>query len=136
MRPVLTAQDLAAFTGDLDRYRHPINRKVIYTPGVQYLAEAGGAYWLIDVVASWIGSHSFNRAKEADPRIESLHHWSLEVADDRGVVKAWIQSEEPPFAPAVFVTQKIPFTDFPLPEVHLWCGFDGENWTLFLPSEY
>jgi hypothetical protein len=38
--------NLAQFTGDLERYRHYFNRKLIYTPGVQYLAESAGAYWL------------------------------------------------------------------------------------------
>jgi hypothetical protein len=132
----LTPQDLAAFTGDLDRYRHGLNRRVIYTPGVQYLAEAGGAYWLIDVIASWIGSPSFNKAVAADERIAHLHHWSLEVTGNAGTVQARIEGQEPPFAPQAFITQEIPFTNFPLPEVHIWCGFDGENWTLFLPSEY
>jgi 3-hydroxy-3-methylglutaryl CoA synthase len=127
---------LAAFTGDLDRYRHALNRRVIYTPGVRYLAEAGGAYWLIDVIASWIGSSDFNKAVAADERIAHLHHWSLEVTGDAGTVTAWIEDAEPPFAPKPFITQAIPFTDFPLPEAHLWCGFDGEYWTLFLPSEY
>ncbi len=31
----LTQADLDQFTGDLLRYSHPINRKVIYTPGVR-----------------------------------------------------------------------------------------------------
>lgn len=109
---------------------------MIYTPGVQYLAEAGGAYWLIDVIASWIGSPDFNKAVAADERIAHLHHWSLEVTGNAATVQAWIEGQEPPFAPQAFITQEIPFTDFPLPEVHIWCGFDGEHWTLFLPSEY
>jgi len=50
--------ELRQFTGDLERFRHSLNRRVIYTPGVQHLAERTDSYWLIDVIASWIGSHS------------------------------------------------------------------------------
>jgi len=129
-------RELRQFTGDLERFRHSLNRQVIYTPGVQHLAERAGAYWLIDVIASWIGSPDFNRAVAADARIESLHYWTLEVADARGIVQAVIEDTEPPFAMKPFIEQKIPFTDFPLPELNIWAGFDGTHWTLFLPSEY
>ena len=47
----ITHEDLRQFTGDLERYRTP-NRSVIYTPGIAYLAEHAGAYWLIDAIAS------------------------------------------------------------------------------------
>jgi len=40
----LTENDLRQFTGDLVRYRHSLNRKVIYTPGVQHVAKTAGAY--------------------------------------------------------------------------------------------
>lgn len=131
----LTPQGLAAFTGDLDRYRHALNRRVIYTPGVRYLAEAGGAYWLIDVIASWIGSASFNEAVAADERIEQLLFWTLDCSDDlgkgrSGVVRAWREGSAPPFAPTAFITQQIAYTHFPLDTVAIWCGFDGEHWTL------
>ena len=37
---------------------------------------------------------------------------------------------------APFITQDLPFTDFPLESIDLWCGFDGEHFTLYLPSEH
>jgi len=129
-------RELRQFTGDLDRFRHNINRRVLYTPGVQHLAERAGAYWLIDVIASWIGSHSFNQAIAQDNRIERLHYWTLEVSDDRGVVQAILEDEEPPYAMKPFITQKIPFTDFLLSEISVWASFDGNYWTLYLPSEH
>ena len=129
--------ELRHYTGDLERVRHPLKRQLIYTPGVHHLAEAAGAYWLIDIVASWIGSHTFEQERRSNPSIEGLHTWSLEVAEDASaVVRAFGDNPEPPFAPKVFITQRIPFTDFILPEINLWCGFDGEHWTLYLPSEH
>ena len=46
----LTKADLAQFTGTERYYRHGINRKVCYTEGAQHVAEAGGAYWLLDEI--------------------------------------------------------------------------------------
>ncbi len=36
----------------------------------------------------------------------------------------------------VFAKQSIEFTDFPLPELKLYCCYDGETWAIMLPSEY
>jgi hypothetical protein len=49
--PNLTKADLQQFTGTEHYFRHPINHRVFYTDGVQYLAEDGGAYWLLDEIA-------------------------------------------------------------------------------------
>lgn len=125
--------ELAYFTGSLERYRHATNPRVVYTPGVKHLAEEGGAYWLLDAIASWIGSHSFNRALEADPRLASLHFWRLSVdrRDDSALLAAAADAGEPPF-----ITQHVPFTDFPLSHIEIWAGYDGTTWTLYLPSEH
>jgi len=68
----LTHAELRQFTGDLDRYRHGFNRRVIYTPGMKHLAERAGAYWLIDAIASYFGTGTMRQAQEADPRLRSL----------------------------------------------------------------
>lgn len=47
----LTLEALHHFTGTETWFRHPLVRKVLYTEGVQYLAETGGAYWLLDEIA-------------------------------------------------------------------------------------
>ncbi|TWT67034.1 hypothetical protein Pla123a_44640 [Posidoniimonas polymericola] len=125
--------ELSQFTGDLERYRHPIRRHVIYTPGVRHLAQEAEAYWLIDAIASWIGSHSFVEAVKQDARLQSLHFWTLQV--DREAASAVLTARADSGEPA-FITQRIPFTDFPLASIDIWCGFDGRHWTLYLPSEH
>ena len=128
----LTKDNLQQFTGDLERYRHPLNRKVIYTPGVQYVAEEGEAYWLIDAIASWIGSEEFNDAASKDYRIGEMHFWTLETSWSKaGQLTARADSPEKPF-----IIQNIEFTDFPLRRIDIWAAFDGEHWTLYLPSEH
>jgi hypothetical protein len=124
--------ELRQFTGDLERYRHPLNRRLLYTPGVQFLAEAAGAYWLIDSVASWLGTRRYQAAALADPRIHDLHFWKLVVRESRAAtLTARVDSDVEPF-----ITQEIEFTDFCLESIDLWCACDGEHWTLYLPSEH
>ncbi len=127
----LSHADLHQFTGDLERFRHPINRRVIYTPGVQYLAEQAHAYWLIDAIASYFHSPQMNAAIASDSRLASLQFWKLKVNNAAAVLTAQADMGVKPF-----VTQEIPFTDFPLDEVDVWAGFDGTYWTLYLPSEH
>lgn len=131
MTSALTLNDLAQFTGDLERYRHPLNRHVIYTPGVQYLAEQAGAYWLIDAIASYFGSPLMRRAMEKDSRIRFMQFWKLTVSDASALLTAEADAGVQPF-----ITQEIEFTDFPLPEIQIWTAFDGSHWTLYLPSEH
>jgi hypothetical protein len=123
--------DLSQAGGGDERYK-TLNRRVIYTNGVKYLADECGAYWLIDAIASYYGTTKMQAAIEADCRLESLHFWRLDVADDESAVLfARADSGVPPF-----VEQQIPYTDFPLESVQVWAGFDGKYWTLYLPSEH
>tara|TARA_R110002049_G_C9174280_1_gene562394 strand:- start:9887 stop:10282 length:396 start_codon:yes stop_codon:yes gene_type:complete len=128
----LKENDLNQFIGDLVRYRHPLNRKVIYTPGVRHVAEAGEAYWLIDAIASWYGSDAFNEAAAKDDRINDWHTWTLTVGEDNAATLR-AKADSPDDA---FIVQTIPFTDFPLSSIDICAGNDGEHWTLYLPSEH
>ena len=130
-KPQLTHADLAQFTGDLDRYFHPLNRQVIYTPGVKYLAELGHAYWLIDAIASYFCSPLMNESMSKDYRIRTMQFWKLQVNNQAAVLVAEADAGEEPF-----IRQDIPYTDFPLDKVEIWAGFDGKRWTLYLPTEH
>ena len=130
--PKLTTHDLRQFTGDLMRFRHPLNRSVIYTPGVQYLAEVGGAYWLIDAIASYLSPNFIRKVAADDPRIAAMHFWTLTLRDDdTAVLEARADSPCEPF-----VRQNVEYTDFPLETVSIWAANDGRKWTLYLPSEH
>ena len=124
-------QGMRGFTGGLGFYRHQFNRNIIYSEGVQYLAEEGQAYWLIDAIASYYITSKMRSAMAQDERLESMHFWTLTVKDERGVLVAQADSGEP-----AFIKQKIPYTDFLLDEVRIWAGFDGRHWVLYLPSEH
>lgn len=128
----LTLDDLSHFAGDLERYRHPLARNVIYTPGVQHVAEAGQAYWLIDAIASYLSPTFVKKAATTDARIRGMQFWKLTVSDNNtAALRGFADSGVPPF-----VEQEIPFADFPLKSVDIWAAFDGTYWTLYLPSEH
>jgi hypothetical protein len=127
----LTETDLQRFTGDLERFRHPFVRSVIYTPGVKCVAERGGAYWLIDELAFAIAGGEITKAGKREPRVLEMHFWRLTVNDQVGELTARADSDIKPF----FV-KGIDYTDFPLDKIDIWAAFDGEHWTLYLPSEH
>jgi hypothetical protein len=118
--PKLSHDDLAHFTGSEQCYRHGINPRVRYTEGTKYLADAGGAYWLLDAIAI---AQRFERAVA----IEEFQVWILRVHDDRSATL----SCEDGNSNKVF-EQQIPWTDFPLDQVKLYYT-DG---VILLPSEY
>lgn len=116
----LTADDLRQFTGTEHWFRHPINRKVLYTEGVQFLAERAGAYWLLDEIAI---IQPYNKRIAA----EAFQLWKLTVNPDS---TALLVCEDGNLN--VIYRKEITFTDFPLPEIKLYFT---DN-VILLPSEY
>lgn len=134
--PTLTLADLNGFTGSLDWTRHWLNRNLIYSEGMAYVAEQAGAYWLLDAIASHEGHNNDLIAKrQADPDFDFLHFWYLTVDTEKhiAVLECKVDSDQP-----AVVTQMIEYSDFPLPELTVYAGNDGPGTPtkLFLPSEY
>ena len=90
----------------------------VATDGVIALAEAAGCYWLLDI----IGSYQTNR--KLDPEFQV---WELKVdlQKHKAIVHGYNDA-------TLIITQRIPFTDFPLEEVKLYLI----NGVILLPSEY
>jgi hypothetical protein len=109
---------LAQQIGSEAVFRH-WSRRLVYTEGVQFLAEQAGAYWLIDLIASWC----------VDPRIQANEfvHWKLTVNADRTAIALADDGNG-----NEILRQNISFTDFPLDEITLFLT----DRTLLLPSEY
>lgn len=111
--------ELDRFIGSETLYQYGMFN-IFHTEGVRYLAEKAGCYWLLDVIGSW--------QVKAKIQSESLQLWQLAVnADKKGILTCHQGSGD-----AAIVTQRIEFTDFPLPEIKLYLC-DG---VLVLPSEY
>ena len=109
---------LAMHTGSESVFRHWTGL-LVYTEGVQDLAQQAGAYWLIDLVASWTTHPSL--------RDEEFVVWKLSVNDDRTALALADDGNG-----RELTRQEIELTDFPLEEITLYLT---DN-TLLLPSEY
>ena len=114
-QPGLDAE-LQSFTGTQNYYRNFTG--LLYTDGIQHLAERAGAYWLIDLVGSY------------QPRLRDapFQAWSIAVNDDRTGQVTMVEDDGEPNR----VTQDIPYTDFPLRDFSFYC-IDG---VMLLKSEY
>ncbi len=104
---VIDPNQLKLFTGTEQWYRHPIKRDMLYTDGVQYVAERGQAYWLLDELVF----------AQVHPVVTSqlFQVWNLKVNKDQ---TAELSCEDGNYNP-VF-KKKIPFTDFPQEKFTLW----------------
>jgi hypothetical protein len=119
-RKILDPQLLRQFTGSEHWYRHGLVRSILYTDGAKYVADAAGAYWLLDEIAL---------AQKAEKAVaaEEFQVWTLTVNADRAAVLSCGDGN----GTTVF-EKDIPFTDFPPEGVTLWF----ENSTIYLPSEH
>ena len=116
----LRESDLRQFIGSETWYRHSLNPKVLYTEGVRYVAQKGGAYWLIDVIA-------LAQLTEKWVAREEFQVWTLTVHGDRSARLVCDDGND-----TIVYSQTIDFTDFPLETVRIYFT---DN-TVLLPSEY
>jgi hypothetical protein len=117
----LQESELMQFIGSEVIYQHPVF-PIEYTEGVQYMAQKGGAYWLIEAIAIW----QMYPAVRDDEMLQEIQFWKLKVKPDRSAVLSCERDSDD-----VVVQQEIPFTDFPF-SITLYL----QNSTLLLPSEY
>jgi hypothetical protein len=116
----LDKAELRQFTGSEHWYRHGLNRTVLFTDGAKYVADQGGAYWLLDEIAL---AQRYEKAVAA----EEFQVWTLKVNADRTATLACDDGNGD-----VVFEKAIPFTDFPADEIALWFT----NNTIYLPSEH
>lgn len=109
-------EDLQHFTGTEHYYRNFTG--LLYTDGVQYLAEQAGAYWLIDLVGSY--QHKLRHVP--------FQLWELRVNDDKSA-RVTMRDDTGRRAK---VRQDLEYTDFPLPRFSWYCA---DN-IMMLKTEY
>lgn len=120
MTNTLCQADLSQFTGSEQWYRHPLNRRVLFTDGAKHVADAGGAYWLLDEIAL---------AQLYVPAVatERFQLWRLAVRSDCSATLDCGDGNG-----GIVFSKQIPFTDFPMAKIELYLTND----TILLPSEY
>jgi hypothetical protein len=131
----LKAEDLGAFSGGTSEWHRysPMFRQLLLTDGALHVAEAGGAYWLMDA----IGSHIFTNRKVFAPAVNPFQVWTLQVINGKAKLIAKDGGKHGAES-RTLATQKIEWSDFPLPEIQLWAVWDGgmNAFVLMLPCEY
>jgi hypothetical protein len=119
--------NLAQFNGSENFYRHSLNRRVVFTDGAKYVADACDAYWLLDEI---VIANMSNYAV----RHEEFQVWTLKLYDHGPKAAVKSLRFEATLACAdgngnIVFSKHIPFTDFLLPKIELWF----KNNTIFLP---
>jgi len=110
---------LSQFIGTERYYR--INPRAVLTDGTKYLADTAKAYWLFDAIASYL------------PKFTGLEDFVVAELTVTGS-KAELLLENG--NGLVLDSQRIEYTDFPLPSIQLFACWGGEFWVLMLPNEY
>ncbi len=109
-------EELRQFTGTQDYFKN--FPRLLYTDGIQHLAERAACYWLIGLVASY------------QPRLldTPFQIWEVEVNKDKSALVTMAEDDGEP----VKVIETIPLTDFPLKNFSFYT-IDG---VMLLRSEY
>ena len=100
----------------------------VLTDSVKALCEAAGCYWLMDIIASHqckskVGAAMFQIWELAYVCKSKSDYWLVTMKEDSNM--------------PVMVSQKLFYSDFPLPEgVKLYMINDGRNRVILLPGDY
>jgi hypothetical protein len=116
-------QNLSCFTGTAYHWSwSPLFRTMHLTDGTKYVADACGAYWLMDAIAS----HQVN------PKVrgEEFQVWTFKRRGSSG----WILTATDDNGHEI-ARQDIGFSDFPLEEITLWVEGPINQRVILLPSE-
>jgi hypothetical protein len=111
---------MASFTGSETWHQHGLVRSILFTEGAKYVADAAGAYWLLDEIAT----------NQLRPKIrrEEFQVWKLIVdADHQSAVLCCEDGNS-----RTVWRKRIDFTDFPGEGITLYFA----NNVIHLPSEY
>ena len=117
------AQQLSQFSGT-DHY-YKIMPNVLMTDGAKFVADNGGAYWLMTDLAVHCAEltekETFIVATLQVTRTATSSHAILKLDDGND---------------NILVEQIIEYTDFPLDEIKLYACYNGDMWVIMLPREY
>lgn len=126
MTPEKLKDALRNFTGTEGylRYNPLLFPRLVLTDGAQFLAEEAGAYWLMDMVGSYL------------PEIPADEHFVLvRYAGTPGSSGLFSMTDDDP-ANQTYTRQSVEYSNFPLDEIRLYLTRQEGYWVLLLTSEY
>lgn len=113
--------NLSQFTGTDGYHRYMGN--MLLTDGTRYMAEACGAFWLLDTIYSVQTNPEINK--------EEMQVCKLKMTGENTCVVTITDGHK-----SILHEQDIQFTDFPLDEITLWATVQDKHRVILLPSEY
>jgi len=120
----LDPKELQYFTGSENWTRWTrLKPNAGLTDGALYVAKGGGAYWLMDIIASVQNLQGIKG--------EYFQNWILTVNQDKSALVTCDDGNG-----NLLYKQEIEFTDFPLDKIQLYAVDDGQSLTIMLPGEY
>jgi hypothetical protein len=129
MNAVLTPNDLTQFIGSTTFYRHPLNRKLLHTEGVQFFLEKAKAFWFLDAVALGVAGKR-GWVPSVVPNYTDFAIVQMKVKDRSAQVAIKLDSGMPRLGG--FNTS----TDCPEGDWTFYLADSPEGVVLMLPSEY
>lgn len=127
MTTTISPIELDQFTGSEQLIRWSALTRSVLSDGCAYLANQAGAYWLFDAIDSHLTARGVT--DETEFVVATLRRSPGENATDAELTLDDGNG-------LIWMTQAIPYTDFPLPEIKTYAAFNGQAWTHMLPSEY
>ena len=112
--------ELPNFYGTEAYHKGTMVPNFVLTDGAKYIADACGAYWLMDAIVSYAPRY----------REEGFAVARLDVPNSRGSLI--IEDGNG----GVLAEKEISFTDFPLDNIVLYAVQSGDQWVIMLPSEH
>lgn len=124
----INENDLKHFTGADQWHRfNALMPSALLTDGALYVAKEGGAFWLMDIIASVQHKPKINA--------EYFQVWRLKVNEDKSALVTCDDGNE-----NILYTQEVPHTDFNLSEIKLYAIYPSDepkgDLIIMLPSEY
>jgi hypothetical protein len=120
--------------GSEGRTRHYFNPRLIFTEGVKAVADAAGAYWLLDIVATEVAPICLRMWEQEQEHMAFLH---VQVAHEGATL--WLDRD---MGEPRLWERRIEFTDFPTGNWMFYLAIDGivdpsqDVVVAMLPQEY
>lgn len=136
----MNTQDLQTsldqFTGTETWHRHPLNRRLLHTDGVQYFAEQAEAHWFIDAIA--LGA--YGKKGPVPAAVPNKNYFGVVLLTSKDSAGSIVirddYDENDKTCGTVLWKTKLEYTDCPEGIWKFYLVDDGEHTVLMVPSEY